>query len=60
LTAINEDVMIDKIEWLSSDPQRRYNTWMKDTDKIRNRLFLEDNMLKWINEHMTLFNREIK
>jgi hypothetical protein len=26
LTAINEDVMIDKIEWLSSDPQRRYNT----------------------------------
>jgi len=60
LTAKTEDVMIDKIEKLAADPQHRYNVWKKDTDMIRDRLFLEGNMLKWINEHMALFKREIK
>lgn len=60
LTAPTEDVMIDKIERLAADPQHRYNVWKKDTDKIKDRLFLEDNMLKWVNEHMALFKREIK
>lgn len=57
LTTKTEEDMISKIEELASNEQKRYNTWKKDTDRLKSNLFLEDNLLKWLNEHMKLFKR---
>lgn len=60
LTTENENAMIDQIQWLVENPQKRYEVWSSDTKKIRNDLFLEDNIVKYVNEHLKLFNQKIE
>jgi spore maturation protein CgeB len=60
LTSDNENSMIDQIQWLIDNPDERYGIWKKDYEKVKKDLFLEDNLLKWTNEHLKLFNQRIK
>lgn len=60
LRADNETEMIDQIEWLADNPEERYRTWKSEKDKLENGLFLEDNRLNWINEHLRLFGKKIE
>ena len=59
LTSETEEDMIEKIKWLLKSSVNRYNTWKTDTNKIKKRLFFEDNVKKWVNEHLKLFKKEI-
>jgi spore maturation protein CgeB len=60
LTSDNESSMIDQIQWLIDNPDERYKVWKRDYEKVKKDLFLEDNLLKWVNEHLKLFNNQIK
>ena len=60
LRSKTETDMINNIEWLSEDSNRRYETWKKDCEYVKKGLFFENNRLNWINEHMKLFDRMIK
>ena len=59
LTCDNQNDMIDQIEWLVKNPDKRYEIWKSDYDNVKDDLFLEDNRLKWVNEHLKLFNKKI-
>lgn len=60
LTSETEGDMIDQIKLLVNDTDKRYEVWKKDTEQVRQGLFLEDNYVKYINEHLQLFNKKIK
>lgn len=60
ITCKTEENMIEQIEILSKDPDLRYKIWEKDKNIIKDHLFLEENRKSWINEHLKLFNTELK
>jgi hypothetical protein len=60
LTSDNESSMIDQIQWLIDNPGERYKVWKRDYEKVKKDLFLEDNLLRWVNEHLKLFDYQIR
>ena len=59
LTCANEEIMIDKIQKALSDEDMRYNSWIKDKNTIESDLFLEDNIITWVNEHLKIFDSKL-
>lgn len=55
-----EEDLINHIENLSKDENLRLEVSLKDRKALGNNLFLEDNRLNWINEHLSLWNKRIK
>jgi hypothetical protein len=54
------DEFIDKLENLIKDVNIQHDVWYNDYNLIKDKLYLEDNMLNWINAHLKLMNKVIK
>lgn len=56
----SETDLINLIENMSQDVDFRLNSCKKDQNQLKDNIFLEDCRLKWLNEHLALFNQKIK
>lgn len=59
LASNTPEEMISNIEYLASDVSYRKNVYESDLQKVKDVLYLEDNLINWVNLHLKLFGKKL-